>query len=95
MKLLQILGIGILSLFIVYSVSSCTDNQRAKNFGGSGRLEVPCGHKVINITWKKDQLWYSTIPMEEGYIPQVHTFREHSSFGMLEGKYLLIEKKCK
>ena len=74
---------------------SCTENSRAKRFGGEAKLDVPCGQKVINITWKESELWYSTIPMEAGYVPVTHTFREESNFKIMEGSYLLIETKCK
>lgn len=83
--------IGILSLFMF----SCTENSRAKHFGGTAKLDVPCGQKVQNITWKDNELWYSTVPMEAGYKPQVHTFSEESSWGMMEGAYKLTESKCK
>lgn len=86
-KLFLVLAIALLSV-------SCTENSRAKNFGGTAKLEVPCGQRVTNITWKAEELWYSTVPMEEDYKPQTHTFREESSFGIMEGSYLLIEKKC-
>ena len=87
----NLLIIGILSLFMF----SCTENTRAKNFGGTAKLEIPCGQKIQNITWKNSQLWYSTTPMEVGYEPQVHTFTEESSFGVWEGSYELTESKCK
>lgn len=73
---------------------SCTENSRAKKYGGTATLEVPCGERVTNITWKDDQLWYSTVPMEDDYIPKTQTFREESSFGIIKGKYVLIETKC-
>lgn len=86
----QLFIITILSLFLF----SCTENSRARSFGGTAKIEVPCGQKVMNITWKKSDLWYSTIPMEEGYEPITHTFREESSFGVMKGTYLIIESKC-
>lgn len=83
----------VLSLFIL-SLFSCTENQRARNLGGTAKVKIPCNQKVTNITWKEENLWYSTTPMEEGYTPQTHNFREESSFGLMEGNYLLIETKC-
>lgn len=81
-------------LTMVFLLTSCTENSRARNYGGTAKLEVPCGERVTNITWKGDELWYSTLPMEEGYVPKTHSFREESSFGVIQGKYLLIESKC-
>lgn len=79
---------------IALTFSSCTENSRAKTFGGTAKLEVPCGQKVTNITWKGEELWYSTVPMEPGDTAKTHNFREESSFGLIEGNYLLIESKC-
>ena len=39
-------------LLLLLSLSSCTENSRAKNFGGDATLDVPCGQMVQNITWK-------------------------------------------
>jgi hypothetical protein len=82
-------------LILLITLGACTGNQRAKNFGGTAKLEIPCGQKVINITWKGENLWYSTIPMGEDYKPKTHKFKEQSSFGLVEGSYLLIESKCR
>lgn len=81
-------------LFSLALMLSCTENQRVKSFGGTGKLNVPCGQKVVNITFKGEDLWYSTLPMEPDYVPKVHNFREESSFGIMEGNYLIIESKC-
>lgn len=85
----------LLSAVLLCFLTSCTENSRVKSFGGTAKLEVPYGQKVTNITWKESDLWYSTISMEEGYKPKTHNFREESSFGVIEGNYLLIESKCK
>ena len=87
----KIITILILSIF----TASCTENSRAKTFGGTAKLEVPCNQKVTNITWKGEELWFSTLPMEDIYEPKTHNFREESSFGLIEGNYLLIESRCK
>lgn len=81
-------------LLVVFAAASCTENSRARNFGDTADIEVPCGQKVSNITWKKDQLWYSTVKAEKGYIFKTHNFREESSWGLLEGNYILKEKPC-
>jgi len=85
----------LLILFLIpLAFTSCTKNQRAKSFGGDAELKVPCNQMVTNITWKKEELWYSTVPMTDNYAPKTHTFREESSFGMIEGTYTLIECIC-
>jgi hypothetical protein len=76
-------------LFLV----SCTENARAKKFGGSMTIAVPVGNKVTNITWKEGDLWYSYRPFIDGETPQTQTFVEQSNYGILEGKVTFIEQK--
>lgn len=87
---IKILLICIMMLFAM----SCTQNQRAKKYGGIATIEAPCGMMVGNITWKGEDLWYSYIPMPEGYEPVTHTFQEVSSYGVIQGKYVIKESKC-
>ena len=79
---------------IILMLVSCTQNSRAKKYGGTATIDAPCGMMVGNITWKGSDLWYSYIPMPEGYKPQIHTFQEVSSLGVIEGKYIIKESKC-
>lgn len=84
----------LLFITLLTLLSSCTENSRARRFGGTANITVPCNQKVINITWKQSDLWFSTTPMENGYVPQTHNFQEESRFGLLEGNYILEETRC-
>lgn len=43
----------ILSLAIAtFWFCGCTENQRAKNFGGNINYTLPSGAKLVNVTWK-------------------------------------------
>ena len=70
----------------------CTKNQRAKQFGGTMEIEIPTNKKFVNATWKDDDLWYLTRDRKPGEEPETWTFEEDSSFGVLEGKVIFIEK---
>lgn len=94
MKIKKHITFIILVMIMGSFVTSCTENSRAKNFGGTATINVPCGMMVGNITWKDANLWYSYIPMPEGYAPVTHTFQEESSFGVMQGTYQLVESKC-
>ena len=55
-------------LFVVAALAlvmvSCTDQQRAKSFGGTSTVELPSGEKLVNVTWKGEaDLWYLTRKM--------------------------------
>ena len=73
--------------------SGCTENKMARRYGGTMRVELPKGQKLITATWKKNSLFYLTEPMDSGYVPKIKTFRENSSFGILESTVLFIESK--
>lgn len=53
----------------VLLVSSCTDNQRARAWGGTVDVQVTPGQKVIGATWKKSDLWIIHRPMRDGETP--------------------------
>ena len=72
---------------------ACSENEMAKSFGGTMHLDLPCGEKLTEITWKDTDLWYATRPMREGEEPETTTFKADSSFGMMEGK--VIVKECR
>jgi len=80
-------------IFLFLFFNSCTQNQRAKKFGGKAEITLPANQKLINATWKDDNLWYLTRPMSEADSAETYTFQEASSFGILEGTYITRERK--
>ena len=88
-KLLSIaLAAGLLS-----TLFSCTENERAKVYGGSMTVYLPKGEKLLMVTWKETDLFYLTEPMDSNYVPKTKTFREKSKYGMLESTIAFIESK--
>ena len=82
----------ILVLVAVVAFSSCTENLRARNYGGTTTIELDPGQKLIEVTWKETSIWYLTEPMEPGYEPKTKVFQEDSRFGVMEGKVIFHEK---
>lgn len=78
---------------LTFLLTSCTENSRAKSWGGTGRVELPKGQKLVGVTWKENELWYLTRPMRDTDIPEFSTFQEESSFGLMEGKVIFQEKR--
>jgi hypothetical protein len=72
-------------------VCSCSENARVRNFGGSMDITLPKGQKLVNITWKEDQIWYLTRPMGLEEVPVVSTFQEKSTNGLIEGSIIIHE----
>ena len=74
------------------ATASCTQNSRAKSFGGTAKVELPAGTKLVTATWKESQVWYLTRPARPGETPEVLTLHESSSFGVVQGKIVFTEK---
>lgn len=87
MKLMLAAAIAVLSL------TSCTENSRAKAWGGTATVDLPVNTKIINATWKDQELWYLTRPMRADEVAETATLHEQSSFGLIEGKVVFKESK--
>jgi hypothetical protein len=74
-------------------VTSCTENNRVKNWGGEGNINLPKGRKLVNVTWKETEIWYLTRPMDSNDVAETYQFQEESSWGVMEGTYNIIETK--
>ncbi len=79
MKKLFVIAIAALSL------ASCTDNERARRFGGTEEVELKPNEVVLNVTWKENEMWICTKDTVSGVV----YFREKSSWGVMEGTVIL------
>lgn len=80
-----------IALALTLFVPSCTCNRMARSFGGTQKIELKEGQRVVNCTFKEDDIWVlyrndTTTP------PDTLSFAEHSSYGLLQGTVLLIER---
>ena len=66
-------------------MSSCTENARARRFGGTETLTLKPNEVVLNVTWKESQMWICT----QDTITRVVYFREKSSWGVMEGTVII------
>ena len=69
-------------LLTVVSVSSCTENERAKKFGGDQDITLKPSEEFVNATWKDDNLWLTT----KDTLTNEYIMREKSSYGVWEGE---------
>ena len=79
MRKLTMIAITLLALV------SCTDNQRARSFGGTETVKLEPNEKFINITWKQDNLWI----IVQDTVTGNYYAREKSNFGVLQGKVVI------
>lgn len=84
--------VSLLVLLTGIVITSCTEQIRARNLGGTMVIEVPNGYKVTSATWKEADLFYFIEPMEEGYQPKQKKFIESSSYNILETEVVFNEK---
>ena len=74
-------------------LSGCTDNIRATALGGTAVETLPPNVKLMNVTWKGQELWILTRPSRPGEYPETYEFIEKSSFGIIEGKVIIKETR--
>ena len=79
-------------VLLLFIMMSCTQNQRVKSFGGEATINLEKGQKLINATWKNEDLWLLTTDRKTSEKPKIYYFSEKSSFGMMEGTYKIVEK---
>ena len=82
-----------LAVLMGVMVTSCTENERVKAWGGKGTINLPKGKKLVNVTWKETQIWYLTRNMDSNDVAETYEFHEESSYGVIEGTYKIIETK--
>ena len=80
-----------LAISALVLITSCTQNEMAKNYGGSMTIDLVTGQKLVNVTWKEDEIWYLTKPMTSSDSAETYTFHESSSFGVWEGTVTIKE----
>jgi hypothetical protein len=64
-----------------------------RSFGGTMKIELEPGEKLVEATWKGDDIWYLVEPMDSDYTPKQKTLKESSRAGIIEGKVIFIEKR--
>ena len=79
MRKLTMVAITLLALV------SCTDNQKARKFGGTETVKLEPNEKFVNITWKNDDLWI----IIQDTVTGTYYAREKSSYGIWQGKIVI------
>jgi hypothetical protein len=82
-------------LVLVITFTSCTENYKTRMLGGTDTVQLESGKRLVNITWKSNSnissdLWILT--KQDTTKPSTYLFEEKSSFGIMEGKVIVIEK---
>lgn len=83
--------IVIMLFALIGSLWACTQNQRARAFGGTANIKFPCGKKLVNVTFKQDNLWLLTRDLRSDDKIESYEFNEDSSWGIFEGTVKIQE----
>lgn len=90
LKLIALLAAFAVALVLTLSLVGCTDNDRARNYGGTSTINLKPGARVVNVTWKDVDLWILT--KQDTTKPTSYSFKEKSSLGILEGEIIINEQ---
>jgi hypothetical protein len=81
----------LLGLFGIMMLVSCTENTRARVWGGTETIELDSGVRLVNVTWKEgSSLWILT--KKDTTKASTYSFSEKSNLGVMEGNVIIIEK---
>lgn len=83
----------ILLIALISVVTGCSEQTRAKNWGGTMHVDLPNGKKLVTVAWKESDLWYLTKDMKESDTPETFYFNEDSRWGLVEGTVIITEHK--
>lgn len=84
---------GLMILVAAYLITvGCTQNQLAKHYGGTAVINLPVNAQLTSVTFKDANIWVLMKQRPVGQKPEIHTFKEYSNFGALEGTVIFQEK---
>ena len=83
----------ILILTVICMAFVSCNQYNTRNFGGKTIINLKPGEKLIEATWKDNNLWYLVEPIDSDYVPKIKTFKESSTMGIMEGEVTFIESR--
>jgi len=82
-------------LFLLLVVGCCmgcyTDNDLARNHGGTAKIELEKDQRLITCSWKENSLWY-LYEIDSTIKPRTYYYHEKSPYGTVEGTFIIVEK---
>jgi hypothetical protein len=84
---------GMFAVMLALVMLTSCENLVTRNFGGSQTIELEKGQRLVEITFKGNDLWILTEPMDSDYVPKTKTFYEDSNLGVMQGKITIVEQR--
>lgn len=73
-------------------LAGCPQQYITRKIGGEQTITLEKNQRLVNITWKDQNLWILTREREENESPRTYTYKENSLMGILEGQITIKEK---
>ena len=89
----KLVGMFIGGITLVTLMYGCTENEKARVFGGTETITLNKGERLVNVTWKGKEgsdLWILT--KKDTTQPITYSFKEKSNFGVMEGEVIINEQ---
>lgn len=74
------------------ALTGCSQQEMAKNYGGTSTTNLEPGKRLVTITWKDSHLWYLVRDRKADEKPERYEFKESSSWGALNGTVVIQER---
>jgi len=75
------------------ALGSCSEQERARSYGGTAAIDLPPCTKLVNMTWKESDLWVLSRPIRSGEVAEQYEFVESHVYGMKAGKITIRESR--
>lgn len=79
-------------LVLAFCLGGCTEQIRARKWGGNSTIRLPKGERLVMVTWKGADLWMMTEQRPEADPPKSYKFAESSSWGVMQGQINILEQ---
>jgi len=83
--------IALMAVVVAFALTGCSQQNIAKNWGGTYTIDLPEGKELEVVTWKDSDLWILTKDRPDGEEPETHYYYEDSAYGLLEGEIIIHE----
>ena len=99
MKKIILIFLSVLALLLCGCGQNPNDDVKssgsvvAKKVGGTANIVLPPKQKLVSVTWKRNDMWILYRPFREGEFAEEYTYKEDSTFGMMEATLRIKEQE--
>lgn len=74
-------------------LTACNPISTVILWGGSADIKLPKGEKLVNVSWKDNNLWVLTKPMSNKDSVEVYKFIEYGNKKAIEKSFYVVEER--